>query len=32
MHQGSFGGTAPKGEYTIRASRSEASATATIRT
>lgn len=32
MHQGSFGGTAPKGEYTIRASRSATSATTTIRT
>ena len=32
MHQGSFGGTAAKGEYTIRASRSGTSATATIRT
>ena len=32
MHQGSFGGTAPKGEYTIRASRSGISATTTIRT
>ena len=32
MHQGSFGGTAPKGEYTIRASRSGTSATTTIRT
>ena len=32
MHQGSFGGTAPKGEYTIRASRSETSVTTTIRT
>ena len=31
MHQGSFGGTAPKGEYTIRASRSGTSATTTIR-
>ena len=32
MHQGSFGGTAPRGEYTIRASRSGTSATTTIRT
>jgi EAL domain-containing protein (putative c-di-GMP-specific phosphodiesterase class I) len=32
MHQGSFGGTAPKGEYTLRASRLNTSATATIRT
>ena len=32
MHQGSFGGTAPKGEYTIRASRPGTSATTTIRT
>jgi EAL domain-containing protein (putative c-di-GMP-specific phosphodiesterase class I) len=32
MHQGSFGGTAPKGEYTIRADRSGTSATTTIRT
>jgi hypothetical protein len=32
MHQGSFGGTAPQGEYTIRASRAETSATTTIRT
>ena len=32
MHQGSFGGTAPKGEYTLRASRLGTSATATIRT
>ena len=32
MHQGSFGGTAPKGEYTIRASRSGTTATTTIRT
>jgi len=32
MHQGSFGGTAPKGEYTIRASRSGTSATTTIQT
>jgi EAL domain-containing protein (putative c-di-GMP-specific phosphodiesterase class I) len=32
MHQGSFGGTAPKGEYTIRANRSGTSATTTIRT
>jgi EAL domain-containing protein (putative c-di-GMP-specific phosphodiesterase class I) len=32
MHQGSFGGTAPKGEYTIRASRADTSATTTIRT
>ncbi|HTD63694.1 MAG TPA: hypothetical protein VK732_03040, partial [Verrucomicrobiae bacterium] len=30
MHQGSFGGTAPKGEYTIRASRPGASASATL--
>ncbi len=32
MHEGSFGGTAPKGEYTIRASRPGTSATTTIRT
>jgi len=32
MHQGSFGGTAPQGEYTIRASRSGTVATTTIRT
>jgi hypothetical protein len=32
MHQGSFGGTAAKGEYTIHASRSGTSATTTIRT
>jgi len=32
MHQGSFGGTAPKGEYTIHASRAGTSATTTIRT
>jgi EAL domain-containing protein (putative c-di-GMP-specific phosphodiesterase class I) len=32
MHQGSFGGTAPQGEYTIRASRADTSATTTIRT
>jgi len=32
MHQGSFGGTAPKGEYTIRASFSGTTATTTIRT
>jgi EAL domain-containing protein (putative c-di-GMP-specific phosphodiesterase class I) len=32
MHQGSFGGTAPKGEYTIRASRSGTSASTTIQT
>ena len=32
MHQGSFGGTAPKGDYTIRASRTGTSATTTIRT
>jgi len=32
MHQGSFGVTAPRGEYTIRASRSGTSATTTIRT
>ena len=32
MHQGGFGGTAPKGEYTIRASRSGTTATTTIRT
>jgi hypothetical protein len=32
MHQGSFGGTAPKGEYTIRASRAGTTATMTIRT
>jgi EAL domain-containing protein (putative c-di-GMP-specific phosphodiesterase class I) len=32
MHQGSFGATAPKGEYTIRASRSGTSAITTIRT
>jgi len=31
MHQGSFGGTAPEGEYTLRASRPGTSATATIR-
>ena len=31
MHQGSFGGTAPKGDYTIRASRAGTSATTTIR-
>jgi len=31
MHQGSFGGTAPKGEYTIRASRADTSATTSIR-
>jgi EAL domain-containing protein (putative c-di-GMP-specific phosphodiesterase class I) len=32
MHQGSFGGTAPKGEYTIRASRSGTIATTVIHT
>jgi EAL domain-containing protein (putative c-di-GMP-specific phosphodiesterase class I) len=32
MHQGSFGGTAPKGQYTIRASRSGTSASTTIQT
>src|SRR3989475_1229909 len=32
MHQGSFGGTAAKGEYTIRASRQGTSAATTIRT
>jgi hypothetical protein len=32
MHQGSFGGTAPKGEYTLRASHTGTSATTTIRT
>ena len=32
MHQGSFGGTAAKGEYTIRASRLATSATTTIHT
>jgi hypothetical protein len=32
MHQGTFGGTAPKGEYTLRASRSGTSAATTIRT
>jgi EAL domain-containing protein (putative c-di-GMP-specific phosphodiesterase class I) len=32
MHQGSFGGTAPKGEYTLRASRPGTSAATTIRT
>jgi EAL domain-containing protein (putative c-di-GMP-specific phosphodiesterase class I) len=32
MHQGSFGGTAAKGEYTIRASRGGTTATTTIRT
>ncbi|MDQ2914719.1 MAG: hypothetical protein M3T56_15935, partial [Chloroflexota bacterium] len=32
MHQGSFGGTAPKGEFTLRASRAGTSATTTIRT
>jgi EAL domain-containing protein (putative c-di-GMP-specific phosphodiesterase class I) len=32
MHQGSFGGTAPKGEYTIRASRSGTTASTTIQT
>jgi hypothetical protein len=32
MHQGTFGGTAAKGEYTLRASRAGASATTTIRT
>ena len=32
MHQGSFGGTLPKGEYTIQASRSGVSATTTVRT
>ena len=32
MHQGSFGGTAPKGEYTIRANRAGTTATTTIRT
>ena len=32
MHQGSFGGTAPKGEYTIRASRAGTAASATIQT
>jgi EAL domain-containing protein (putative c-di-GMP-specific phosphodiesterase class I) len=32
MHQGSFGGTAPKGEYTLRASRLNTSVTTTIRT
>ena len=31
MHQGSFGGTAPKGAYTLRASRLGTSATATVR-
>jgi EAL domain-containing protein (putative c-di-GMP-specific phosphodiesterase class I) len=31
MHQGSFGGTAPEGEYTLRASRQGISATATVR-
>jgi len=31
MHQGIFGGTAPKGEYTIHASRADANATTTIR-
>jgi len=32
MHQGSFGGTAAKGEYTLTASRSGVTATTTIRT
>jgi EAL domain-containing protein (putative c-di-GMP-specific phosphodiesterase class I) len=32
MHQGSFGGTAPKGDYTLRATRLGTSATTTIRT
>jgi EAL domain-containing protein (putative c-di-GMP-specific phosphodiesterase class I) len=32
MHQGTFGGTAPKGDYTLRASRPGTSATTTIRT
>ena len=32
MHQGSFGGTAPKGEYTISASRGGTSAVTTVRT
>jgi hypothetical protein len=32
MHQGTFGGTAPKGEYTLQATRAGMSATATIRT
>jgi hypothetical protein len=32
MHQGSFGGTAPKGDYTLRAIRAGTSATTTIRT
>ena len=32
MHQGSFGGTAAKGDYTIRASRAGTTATTTIRT
>jgi hypothetical protein len=31
MHQGSFGGTAPKGDYTLRATRLGTSATATVR-
>jgi hypothetical protein len=32
MHQGSFGGTAPQGQYTLRAVRAGTTATATIRT
>jgi EAL domain-containing protein (putative c-di-GMP-specific phosphodiesterase class I) len=32
MHQGSFGGTAPKGEYTLRASRQGTTVATTIRT
>jgi EAL domain-containing protein (putative c-di-GMP-specific phosphodiesterase class I) len=32
MHQGTFGATAPKGEYTLRASRLGTSVTTTIRT
>jgi EAL domain-containing protein (putative c-di-GMP-specific phosphodiesterase class I) len=32
MHQGSFGGTAPKGDYTLRAVRAGTTATATIHT
>ena len=32
LHQGTFGATAPKGEYTLRASRHGTSVTATIRT
>ena len=32
MHQGTFGATVPKGEYTLRASRPGTSVTAAIRT